>query len=274
VKKGICYGCIDEGATFEERLAVTRRAGYDGVELSFGTAGEAPLHLEMDRAAIEHLRGTMERHGLAAPSLMSGATLRDTPILHADPDVRRRAVGNLTAGLERAAWLGAGTVLVHPGQLKPDMRYDEAWRWTVQTLKELIPGCERTGVGLGLENVWNKFLLAPTEMRQLLDEVNHPLIGCYLDTANMLLYGYAEQWVPIVGRRIRKVHVKDFKRERGGGRFCQLLTGDCNYPAVMHELRAIGYDDYLTSEVSRGERGEGQTMAGTAGRMDQIIAMA
>ena len=274
MKKGICYGCIDEGETFEAKLAAARQAGYAGVELSFDTQASAPLQLGLDRAAVQQLRATIEAQGLEAASVMGGAALRETPILHADPAVRRQAVANLAAGLERASWLGAGTVLVHPGQLRPETRYDEAWGWTVQVLRELIPACEQTGVGLGLENVWNKFLLAPTEMRQLLDEVDHPLIGCYLDTANMLLYGYAEQWVPIVGRRIRKVHVKDFKRERGGGRFCQLLTGDCNYPAVMRELRALGYDDYLTSEVSRGERGEGQTMAGTAARMDEIIAMA
>ena len=274
MKKGICYGCIDEGDTFEAKLQATRKAGYDGVELSFDGQEAAPLRLGMDKAAVEKLRATIERQGLEARSTMSGAALRDTPILNGDPAIRRQAVANLAAALERASWLGAGTVLVHPGQLKPETRYDEAWGWTVQVLKDLIPACERTGVGLGLENVWNKFLLAPTEMRQLLDEVNHPLIGCYLDTANMLLYGYAEQWVPIVGSRIRKVHVKDFKRERGGGRFCQLLSGDCNYPAVMRELRALGYDDYLTSEVSRGERGEGQTMATTAAKIDEIIAMA
>lgn len=273
MNKGICYGCIDEGDTFEEKLAAARGAGYDGVELTFGAGADAPLNLAMDRAAVERHRATVERHGLATPSLMSGATLRDTPILSGDGAVRRQAVANLAAALERAAWLGATTILVHPGQLSPDLRYDQAWAGTVQVLRDLIPACERTGVGLGLENVWNKFLLAPTEMRQILDEVGHPLIGCYLDTANMLLYGYAEQWVPIVGRHIRKVHVKDFKRERGGGRFCQLLAGDCNYPAVMRELRTLGYDDYLTSEVSRGERGEGQTMADTAALMDRIRTM-
>jgi len=274
VKKGICYGCIDEGDTFEAKLAAARQAGYDGVELSFDSQATAPLRMGMDRGEVERLRATVESHGLEVRSLMSGATLRDTPILHSDPAIRRQAVANLAAALQTAAWIGAGTILVHPGQLRPDTRYDEAWGWTVQVLRDLIPACEQTGVGLGLENVWNKFLLAPTEMRQLLDEVGHPLVGCYLDTANMLLYGYAEQWVAIVGSRIRKVHVKDFKRERGGGRFCQLLAGDCNYPAVMRELRALGYDDYLTSEVSRGERGEGQTMADTAARIGEIIAMA
>jgi hexulose-6-phosphate isomerase len=272
MKKGICYICIDEGETFEDKLSAACAAGYDGVELRIGTDVAAPVHLAMDRAHVERVRDLVERYGLEIPSVM-GPVLRDTPVLSADAAVRREATAAFASALERAAWLGASTVLMHPGQLQPQTRYDQAWAGTVEVLHTLIPACERTGVGIGLENVWNKFLLAPTEMRQILDEVNHPLIGCYLDTANMLLYGYAEHWVPIVGHHIRKVHVKDFKREGGGGRFCQLLEGDCNFPAVMRELRALGYDDYLTSEVSPGERGAGQTMADTAARMDQVIAL-
>jgi L-ribulose-5-phosphate 3-epimerase len=269
VKKGICDVCIDEGTTFDEKLAAARRAGYDGVELSIGVSAPAPVHLGMDRAVVEGVRETVARHGLEVSSLMGGV-LRDSPVLSPDPAVRRQAVANFAGALERAQWLGLSTVLMHPGQLKPEQRYDEAWAGTVEALRALIPACERTGVGIGLENVWNKFLLAPTEMRQILAEVNHPLVGCYLDTANMLLYGYAEHWVAIVGKKIRKVHVKDFKRGSG---FCQLLAGDCNYPAVIRELRAIGYDDFLTSEVSKGERGPNETMADTAKRIDTIMAM-
>jgi hexulose-6-phosphate isomerase len=271
MKKGICDVCINEGDTFEGKLAAAKRAGYEGVELLIGTGAPAFVHLGMDRRAVEAVRATVEGQGLVVSSLMGGV-LRDSPVLSADAAVRRRAVENFAGALERASWLGVSTVLMHPGQLQPETRYDQAWEGTVEVLRNLIPACERTGVGLGLENVWNKFLLAPTEMRQILDEVNHPLIGCYLDTANMLLYGYAEHWVPIVGRHIRKVHVKDFKRGSGGG-FCQLLDGDCNYPAVMRELRAIGYDDFLTSEVSQGERPADQTMADTAARIDRIMAM-
>jgi len=273
VKKGICYDSIDHQGSLDERLTAARRAGYDGVELVIGLRqGPAPLTLAMDRSAVEEVRETMARHGLETPSLM-GAVLAGAPVLSGDPAVRGQAVVNFSAALERAAWLGAPTVLMHPGQLRPETRYDQAWQGTVETLRALIPACERTGVAIGLENVWNKFLLAPTEMRGLLDEVDHPLIGCYLDTANMLLYGYAEHWVPILGGRLLKVHVKDFKRESGGGHFCQLLDGDCNYPAVMRELRALGYDDYLTSEVSQDERPADQTMADTALRMETIMTM-
>ncbi|GAC1431271.1 MAG: hypothetical protein NVSMB65_04780 [Chloroflexota bacterium] len=270
MKKGIWDGCIDEGTTLEQKLAAAKRAGYDGVELTIGTAPSTPVHLAMSRHDVGMVRSTVERQGLEVASLM-GSVVEQTPVLSADPDVRRRAVENVAGALERAAWFGVSTVLLHPGQLRPETPYDQAWEGTVEVLRALIPACERTGVGVGLENVWNKFLLSPREMRQILDEVGHPLIGCYLDTANMLLYGYAEHWVSIVGPLIRGVHVKDFKRGAGGG-FCQLLDGDCNYPAVMRELRALGYDGYVTSEVSREERPAGQTIADTARRMDRIIA--
>ncbi len=272
MKTGIWDGCIDEGVTLADKAAAAREAGFDGIEVTIGGDPSAPMHIAMDRAKVERVRAVLHSLDLEIPSVM-GAVLRDTPILSPDPAVRRRGVATFAAVLERAAWLGASTALLHPGPLPPELRYDHAWEVTVAALRALIPVCERTGVSIGLENVWNKFLLAPTEMRQLLDEVNHPLIGCYLDTANMLLYGYAEHWVPIVGRHLRKVHVKDFKRESGGGHFCQLLDGECNYPAVMRELRALGYDGYLTSEVSAAERGPGGSIGETAARLQQIIAL-
>jgi len=111
-------------------------------------------------------------------------------------------------------------------------------------------------------------------MRQMIDEVGHPLIRAYFDVGNCILYGYPEHWVAILGQRIKKVHVKDFKREVGTIRgFCQLLDGDANYPAVMAELRRAGYDDYLTSEVSERDVPAGQGIRDTAERIERIMAM-
>ena len=273
MKAGVCYGVIDEGHTFEEKLAAAHSSGYEGIELVLGIDRADPLSLGLDSESLFAVRRTVERAQLEIPSVMGGPALAQTPLLSFDPGVRQRSVGNYALALETVATLGASTVLMHPGQLRAETRYDQAWEWVVQALRDLVPACERTGVSIGLENVWNKFLLSPREFAQLLDEVNHPLIGCYLDTANMLLYGYAEQWVEIIGRRIKKVHVKDFKRERGGGRFCQLLSGDCNFPRVMAELRAVRYDDYLTSEVSPSERSDGETMRDTAERIREITLL-
>ncbi len=205
---------------------------------------------------------------------MAGGAVRSTPVLHPDPAVRGAAVEKLGQSLERASWLGATAVLLHPGQLKPETRYDHAWEWTRETLKAVIPHAERHDVSLAIENVWNKFLLSPQEMQQMIDEVGHPLIGTYFDVGNCILYGYPEQWAAILGQRIKKVHVKDFKRAVGTGEgFCQLLEGDADYAAVMAELRAAGYDDYLTSEVSVRNMPAGQGIQDTARRIDQIMAM-
>src|SRR4051794_23251192 len=116
MKKGICYDCIDGGGPLEQRVAAARRAGYDAVELTIRPSGDAPLTLEMDQAAVRAVGDIMARAGLETPSLM-GAVLSDTPVLSPDPAVRRQAVERLSAALERAAWIGVSTVLLHPGQL-------------------------------------------------------------------------------------------------------------------------------------------------------------
>jgi len=182
--------------------------------------------------------------------------------------------GNLERALERTMWLGAGAVLVHPGQLRDNTRYDDAYAWTRDVLGSLRDAVDRTGVELLIENVWNKFLLSPLDMRAIVDSVGHPSIGVYFDVGNIVLFGYPEQWVDILGRRIKRVHVKDFKRAVGSGvGFCQLLDGDANYPAVMRALRDTGYDGYLMSEVSQRELPEGQSMRDVALRLDHILAM-
>lgn len=267
MKKGICEVCIPEGGGFAERLAAAAAAGYSGVELTFRPVGRGPLQLQSSRAEVQLVRDAVRAAGLEAPSVMCGAALADAPLLHADPAVRARGLENLRRAAERAAWLGAGSILIHPGHLAADRRYDAAFTDLVEALRGLGPACDATGVGFALENVWNRFLLSPREMVELLDAVGHPRIGAYFDVGNVLLFGYPAQWVEILGPRVQRVHVKDFRRAVGtGAGFCQLLDGDADYPQVMAALRRAGYDDYLTSEVS-GD------IAETARRLERILAM-
>jgi hexulose-6-phosphate isomerase len=275
VKKGICWGCLPgEAADLEGRLRAARDAGFEGVELVVGEAGSGPLTLETTEREAGEIRDVAARVGVDLPSVMATGAARATPVLHPDPAVRAACVEKLGRTLERAKWLGATAALLHPGQLKPETRYDDAWVWTRAALTAAIPHAERHGVALAIENVWNKFLLSPQEMRQLVDEVGHPLIGTYFDVGNCILYGYPEQWVAILGRRIKKVHVKDFRRAVAtSAGFCQLLDGDADYRAVIGGLRAAGYDDYLTSEVSVRNMPPGQGIRDTAERLDRILAM-
>lgn len=274
VRKGICYVCIPPVGDAEARFRVARVSGFEGVELTFSEPGAGPLTLESTESEVRRLAASASGIGIELPSVMAGAALRATPILHPDAAVRDQAARNLELALERARWLGAGAVLVHPGQLRENTRYDDAYTWTRDVLGSLRDAADRADVDLLIENVWNKFLLSPLEMRALVDSIDHPRIGVYFDVGNIVLFGYPEQWIEILGRRIKRVHVKDFKRAVGSASgFCQLLDGDANYPAVMRALRATGYDGYLTSEVSERELPEGQSMRDVALRIEQIMAM-
>ncbi len=99
--------------------------------------------------------------------------------------------------------------------------------------------------------MWNKFLLSPLEMRDFIDKIGSDRVGVYFDIGNVLVTGYPEHWVKILGKRIARVHVKDFRTIVGNiNGFVDLLSGDANFPAVMKELRAAGYDGYLTAEMN------------------------
>ena len=173
--------------------------------------------------------------------------------------------------LEAAEALGIDTVLVTGGRTNERVPYDAAYDRQYRALQELRPDAERHGVNIALENIWNKLLISPLEFRDLLDKVGSPYVGCYFDTGNVMLYGYPEQWIRILGNRIKKIHFKDFKMDHGEMRYSwpQLMEGSVDWPAVMREIRAIGYDDYVITEVC----GDRAVYEKTCRVMDTILAL-
>jgi hexulose-6-phosphate isomerase len=164
--------------------------------------------------------------------------------------------------LDRAAAAQAGAVLVVPavvgkaGDPRPGVTYSDALLRTYDALAELRFAAEARAVVLALENVWNRFLLSPVEAADLLDRINSPYVGFYLDTGNLLPYGYPEDWIATLGGRIARVHAKDYDLQRPGpAGFCPLGSGSVNWPAVVRALAACGYDGPLTYE-GPGDPGE------------------
>jgi hexulose-6-phosphate isomerase len=171
--------------------------------------------------------------------------------------VRKRNVEFTQKALQIARWLGTDAYLHVPGGVdvffQPDAEvvpYDAAYERARAVIQELVPAAEAAGVAIGIENVWNKFLLSPLEMRDFIDSFGSKQVGSYFDVGNVLLTGYPDQWIRILGKRIKRVHVKDFKRSVGtAAGFCDLLEGDVDFAAVKQALAEIHYDGYVTSEI-------------------------
>ena len=144
-----------------------------------------------------------------------------------------------------------------PGAVKvafdPDselVEYDVAYERALEALTELAPYAEQLKVAIGVENVWNKFLLSPMEMAEFIDKVGSDYVGSYFDVGNVLYIGYPEHWIKVLAGRIKKVHLKDYRVEAGGLHgFVDLLAGEVNWPAVMQQFEKIGYDGWVSAEM-------------------------
>lgn len=249
-----------------EAATLTRAAGFDALELNLAETGE--VSVETSAAEARALRATIEGTGLRVGGLSTALYWRHSPTAD-DPAERALARDIATRQLELAAELGAGTILIVPGVVGrttggPVTRYDVAYARAAEFLAALAPVAERAGVNLAIENVWNKFLLSPLEMGRLVDDAGSARIGVYFDIGNILALGYPEHWIAILGARIRRVHLKDFRREPPG--FVDIGHGDVDWAAVGDALRAIDYDGPLTAEVTPtpAERAD---LAGYAARM-------
>ncbi|PYI56664.1 xylulose 5-phosphate 3-epimerase [Paenibacillus flagellatus] len=277
MKKGINRWSFPDDMPAADCIRLAKRAGFDGIELALAESGE--LSLASGPAEIAAIKRIADDVGIAIPSLASGLGW-SYGLTSGSKATRDQASDIVKRQLEAAAMLGADTILVVPGAVGVDFipgaevtEYDVAYDNAVEALRRLAPYAEAANVSIGVENVWNKFLLSPLEMRTFLDEIGSAYVGAYLDVGNTVLYGYPEHWIKVLNRRIKKVHFKDYRRGGAGlSAFVDLLAGDVDYPLVTAKLGEIGYADYVIAEMIPPYRHFPERIIySTSGAMDAIL---
>ncbi|WP_123043757.1 sugar phosphate isomerase/epimerase family protein [Cohnella candidum] len=277
MKKGINAWSFPGGMAVPDCLRLAKDAGFEGLEPALNETGE--LSLESKEAEIADIRKRAEETGIALTSLASGLYWQYS-LTSSDAKIREKAMGIVRKQLETAAILGVDAILVVPGAVGVDfipgaevVPYDRAYDYALEAFSRLAGEAEACGVSIGIENVWNKFLLSPLEMRDFIDRIGSPWVGSYFDVGNVLYSGYPEHWISILGSRIKKVHFKDYRREAGGLHgFVDLLAGDVDYAAVVAGLQAVGYDGYVIAEmIPSYKQHTEQIVYNTSGAMDAIL---
>jgi hexulose-6-phosphate isomerase len=150
-----------------------------------------------------------------------------------------------------------------PAVVDPQTSYKDAWDRSIVAIKKVVPLAQELKVIIAIEEVWNKFLLSPLEFNNYVDSFRSPWVKAYFDVGNVVLYGYPQDWIRTLGKRIVKVHLKDFRfrRPQGGGggnvaEFVPLREGDINWPEIYKALSEIGYQGTATVEVRGGGEAE------------------
>lgn len=254
MKKGISIWSFPSDMKIVDCILTAAKAGFEGIELALNETGE--MSLECSTEEVLSYRKTAYEAGIEISSLATGLYWANS-LTSENEEIRAKAKLIVKKQLDTAAILGVDTILVIPGAVGVDfipgceiVDYDITYDRALAAMKELAPYAEAKEVAIGIENVWNKFLLTPLEMRDFIDGIGSPFVGAYLDVGNVIYIGYAEHWVKILGKRIRKVHFKDYRRDVGSAAgFVDILSGDVNFPAVVNELRNIGYADYVIAEM-------------------------
>lgn len=263
LKRGIMWATIGVGQTIAEKFNAVKDAGFDGIEVY--------SHLDRD----EVIKAKQET-GLAIPSVC-GALHGKFPLSHPDPSVREQGIEALRVTIGDASVYGADTVLLVPGRVSSDVDYDDCWNRSVEEIKKVIPLAEKLKVQIAIENVWNNFLLSPLEAAQYVDQFGSEFVKFYFDCGNILFIGWPEQWIKILGKRIAKVHIKEYSTKladtqgKRAGFNVRLTEGDVNWPAVMKALDDNNYTDWVITEQPGGDSPQG--LADLRERLEKIISI-
>jgi len=276
MKKGINIWSFTSG-TLLDKFRLAADAGFEGVEVAISDEGE--LGLDVTKERLLEIRKAANDLGLEIYSVCNDLVWSNS-LTSPDREERERAKRFVRRQLEVASILGADTILIVPGCVSASFApnfgvvdYEVAYELARESITELIPDAEKYGVVIGVENVWNKFLLSPLEMRAFIDSFNSPWVQSYFDVGNVMLTGYPEQWIKILGKRIKKVHFKEFRTAVGTlDGFVDLLAGDVNWNAVVAALESVGYDGWVTGEMipAYAQHSE-QIIYNTSNSIDKIL---
>ncbi len=263
IKKAIMLGTLGVKGTLVERFQAAKEAGYEGVEAQGG----------MNQQEVIDALG---KTGLKAASVCCHTHWKQT-LTHPDEKIREEGLQGVLQTLRDAKAYGTDSILVVPGVCNEEVAYDQAWERSIAQIKKAVPLAKELGVKISIENVWNNFILSPIEAVKFLDEIGDPIVGWHFDIGNVLRYGWPEHWIPVLGKRINRIHVKEYSTKKmkdegvWKGFDCDLTEGTNNWPAIMKALDSIGYTGWAISEQRGGINPNGLRML--VERMDKIFAM-
>lgn len=272
--KGICSIAFPKDMPVTGYFAAARSAGFDAVEIPLGDT------IAMDTPAdkLKTIADLAAKEKVQIASVWVSAPLSANPLNSPDAEKRARGVETLKRAIDIASDLRCEAMLLVPGRLgsaKLQVGYQDTWDRVTLELRKAVPYAEQKKVCITPENVWNKFLVSPLEMRAFVDQFHSSWLQMHFDTGNVMQFGFPEDWILTLGPRIRRLHLKDYKLSARAeqGRFVDLLEGDVDWKAVMAALVKVGYRGFVSPEYGPDPK-DPDRLKKLSAATDKILAMA
>jgi L-ribulose-5-phosphate 3-epimerase len=262
IKKAIMWGTVGLKGSILENMKAIKEAGFVGTEM-------------MSHMNQEVVLRARDETGLVIPSVC-GQHHWGKPLSDPNPKVREEGLEALKQTLRDANRYGASSILLVPAVVSKEVSYADAYTRSQAEIRKAIPLAEELGIKIAIENVWNQFLLSPLEAARYVDEFNSQAVGWHFDVGNVINFGWPEQWIRVLGKRIQKLHIKEYSRKKRDtqglwkGFDVPFLQGDNDWPAIMKALDEIGYNGWGIAEQGGGDSFEG--LKNLAQGMSKIFA--
>jgi L-ribulose-5-phosphate 3-epimerase len=263
IRKALIYSMVRGNASVVEKFKLMKGAGFEGVEIN--------QHLDP-----QEVRRAKEESGLIVHGVMGYDHWR-LPLSDPDPSVRKAGRESMLGALRDCKDYGGIGVLLVPGKVTKTVPYADAYERSQDEVRKLVPVAADLKVSILIENVWNDMLCSPLEMARYIDEINSPWVASYFDVGNCVKSGWPEHWIAVLGKRIKKLHIKEFSRKlmNSKGPYAGFNLkigdpgGDCDWPAVMQALDAVGFQGWASAEVPGGGPDE---LKDISRRLDRVLA--
>jgi hexulose-6-phosphate isomerase len=256
LKKAVKFGMIGIDGSIEDKFALIKELGFDGVEF------DSPSDVDKEEAVAARDKTGIDIHGVV-DSIHWQVRLSDP-----DPAVRAKGLEGLKTAINDCKTYGGTTALLVPGRVSDakNENFDQVWERSTAEVRKALPLAEETGVKIAIEVVWNDFLTTPEQLIKYVDQFESPYVGAYYDCSNMLKYGVSSaDWIRALGKRMLKFDFKGYSHDK---QWVAIGEGDENWPEVLQALDEIEYQGWATAEVGGGGR---EVLQDIANRMNKVL---
>ena len=218
-------------------------------------------HLHLDVSAVEVFSDAIAGHGWKVTSTMVAFPQEDYSTME-----RIRVTGGIIpddcweknreialSAIKRTAALKVPYLSTHAGFI--DHHDIEGYARFRTRMLELADAAQSEGIVLIMETGQETAL----DLKQCLEDLDHPALGVNFDPANMILYDKGDpiEALKILAPWIRHVHIKDASRTRVPGEWgAELAWGDGEVPheEFLKTLEEIGFNGALAIEREAGDQ--------------------
>jgi sugar phosphate isomerase/epimerase len=186
--KGYMEELTDGRMTIFEWIEMAGTLGADGLELY-------PTFLkETNEAYLQKVKEAADKEGLIIPMMCASPDFT-----HPDAEYREQQIEKMKQMIDVMKYLGPDSFRscrVLSGQKRPEVSREDGIRWTVESIKRLLPYAEEQNVHLVMENhykdgfwIYPEFAQASDVYLDIIQQISSPWFGVNYDPSNAIFAG-------------------------------------------------------------------------------------